>query len=183
MSDVDYSADLLTEIFFKYSQETETLTGGDEPIFNYELQNNFSILGSAIINEKEDSFEELDKILFQEKKEELKRRIELLLAKIPEWDEFLGPVLKELSYNTCSSEYVNEKMNVLDDLEKLYNDSIKDYKIEVNNLCLYLKSEIENSYKLQQEYIRMKLSFTERDYLSRINFSSQPRFIRKINQN
>jgi molecular chaperone DnaK len=109
-----------------------------------ELQNNFSILGSAIINEKEDSFEELDKILFQEKKEELKRRIELLLAKIPEWDEFLGPVLKELSYNTCSSEYVNEKMNVLDDLEKLYNDSIKDYKLEVNNLCLYLKSEIEN---------------------------------------
>lgn len=43
MSDIDYSADILTEIFFKYNQETETLTGGDEPIFNYELQNNFSI--------------------------------------------------------------------------------------------------------------------------------------------
>lgn len=38
---------------------------------------------------------------------------------------------------------------------------------------MILKSEIENSYKLQQEYIRMKLSFTGRDYLSRINFSSQ----------
>lgn len=38
---------------------------------------------------------------------------------------------------------------------------------------MILKSEIENSYKLQQEYIRMKLSFTGRDYLSKINFSSQ----------
>ena len=130
---------------FKLIEETlETMNSLQLVETITELQNNFSILGSAIINEKEDSFEELDKILFQEKKEELKRRIELLLAKIPEWDEFLGPVLKELSYNTCSSEYVNEKMNVLDDLEKLYNNSIKDYKLEVNNLCLYLKSEIEN---------------------------------------
>jgi hypothetical protein len=43
MSGINYSADLLSKIFFKYSQETETLTGGDEPIFNYELQNTFAI--------------------------------------------------------------------------------------------------------------------------------------------
>ena len=38
---------------------------------------------------------------------------------------------------------------------------------------MLLKSEIENSYILQQEYIKMKLSYTERNYLKNITFKSQ----------
>lgn len=38
---------------------------------------------------------------------------------------------------------------------------------------MVLKSEIENSYKLQQEYVKVKLSFVERDYLKKMNFTSR----------
>jgi uncharacterized protein len=35
---------------------------------------------------------------------------------------------------------------------------------------MVLKSEIENSYKLQQEFVKMKLAFTDRNYLQSIKF-------------
>ena len=43
MSDVEYSAEKLRSIYQLNDQTTYTLTGGDEPVFNYELQRNFVI--------------------------------------------------------------------------------------------------------------------------------------------
>ena len=53
----------------------------------------------------------------------------------------LNPVLENLSYNTITIDYINEKIKLLDELE---DENIKDYKQEINNLCLYLKNELES---------------------------------------
>ena len=111
------------------------------------LQDNFSMLGSVSIddaNEEEDKLDGVEKMFFIESKNELQNRIKILLVKNPEWEDFLNPVLDELSYNTVSIDYINDKLKILEELE---DDNIqsntKDYKQEVNNLCLYLKTEIE----------------------------------------
>jgi hypothetical protein len=64
MSGIKYSADLLSEIFYKYSKETETLTGGDEPIFNYELQKTFEINWIPYKYQAIWNFEMADKLTF-----------------------------------------------------------------------------------------------------------------------
>ena len=107
-----------------------------------ELQDKYSILGSAQINDtiEDDSIEQ---IIIQERKIELKNRIDILLVKNPDLSEYFNPVLEELSYSSCSSDYINEKLKLLDEIIALTSEDTKDYKKEVNNLCLYLKSEIE----------------------------------------
>jgi molecular chaperone DnaK len=108
---------------------------------NY-LQSNYLILGNAQLEESNDKMDGVEKLFYDDRKNQLKNRIELLLIKNPEWDEFLQPVLEELSYNTTSIDYINEKLTLLSELEES-NEKSHDYKQEVNNLCLYLKSEIE----------------------------------------
>ena len=102
------------------------------------LQNDYSILGSIQINENEN---DIEKIFLDENKQELINKINILLVKQPDWEEFLKPVLEELSYNTVSIDYINEKTKIINELENDNTD--KNYKQEVNNLCLYLKSELE----------------------------------------
>ena len=108
---------------------------------NY-LTENFSILGSVHL-EEDDKMEGVEKLFYNDRKNQLKNRIDLLLIKNPEWEEFLQPVLEELSYNTVTIDYINEKLNLLSELEDS-DEKHHDYKQEVNNLCLYLKSEIES---------------------------------------
>ena len=111
------------------------------------LQDNFSMLGSVQIDDTQDQDDQMDgveKMFFNESKNELANRIKILLAKNPEWDDFLNPVLDELSYNTVTIDYINDKLKILEELEddNIHMDT-KDYKQEVTNLCLYLKTEIE----------------------------------------
>lgn len=108
------------------------------------LHDNFSLLGSSNndLDQNDDKLDDVEKLFFNDKKTELKSRVEILLAKNPEWEEFLNPVLENLSYNTITIDYINEKITLLDELEN-EDENIKDYKQEVNNLCLYLKNELE----------------------------------------
>jgi hypothetical protein len=77
------------------------------------------------------------------------KKLNLLLNTNPEWKEYLEPVLEELSYSNVSSDYIDEKLKLLIELE---NDKEKDYKSEFHNLCLYIKSEIElGNIKLNEE--------------------------------
>ena len=110
------------------------------------LQNNFSILSSLHIEEDEDDnkYDNVEKLFLIDKKNELQNKITLLLVKNPDWEEFLKPVIEELSYNNITINYINDKLSLLEELENNYIDDTKDYKKEVNNLCLYLKSELEN---------------------------------------
>lgn len=112
------------------------------------LQNNYSILGTLIshdnIDQPNNNEFNIEKIILNDKKNELKNRILILLSKNLEWNEYLQPVLEELTYNNTTIDYINEKIELLNQLENENdNDNDKDYKQEVNNLCMYLKSEIE----------------------------------------
>ena len=108
------------------------------------LQDKYTILGTnGNLDQSDDVMDDIEKVLFNEQKLELSNRVKLLLVKNPDWEEFLQPVLEELSFNTVSSDFINDKLKLLDELESENKNTIRDYKQEVNNLCLYLKSELE----------------------------------------
>ncbi len=116
---------------------------------NY-LTENYSILGTVYLEEDNsndrlgaDKMDGVEKLFFNDRKNQLKNRVDLLLVKNPEWNEFLQPVLEELTYNTITIDYINEKLALLSELEES-DEKPHDYKQEVNNLCLYLKSEVES---------------------------------------
>jgi molecular chaperone DnaK len=105
-----------------------------------ELENKYSILGSASMLNNEPMME-IDKIFFEDRKQKLKNKIDMLLIKNPKLEEFLNPVLEQLSYNTVTEEYVQDKLEFCLELDSEQNT--RDYKMELNNLCLYLKNEME----------------------------------------
>jgi molecular chaperone DnaK len=138
------------EMLDKFKQIEENL----ESMNNFQLietlnslQESYGLIGSVIPNYEEQSDDKMDgieKLFYNDRKLELKNRIGILLAKNPEWGEFLNPVLEELTYENVSIDYINEKLLLLEQLEE-DNENIdnRDYKKELNNLCMYLKSETE----------------------------------------
>lgn len=109
------------------------------------LQTDYNLLGSVHseqLDQSDDKLNDLEKIFLNENKTELINKINILLVKQPEWEEYLKPVLEELSYNTVTIDYINEKTKLINELENDQTD--RNYKQEVNNLCLYLKNELES---------------------------------------
>ena len=86
--------------------------------------------------------DDLEKVLMNELKSDLVRRAQLLLAQNPDWAEFLNPLLDELEITNLSIEYLQEKLIILKELQ---NENVieRDYKEELKNMCIYLKTEIE----------------------------------------
>jgi molecular chaperone DnaK len=110
------------------------------------LQEKYSILGTLNdgCDSNETGLDSVEQLFLNDKKIELSHKIDILLARNPEWKEFLDPVLEELSYSSVTIEYINEKLTLLEELENsTETNDLKNYKQEVNNLCLYLKNEIE----------------------------------------
>jgi molecular chaperone DnaK len=138
------------EMLDKFKQIEENL----ETMNNFQLietlnslQESYALIGSVIPDYEEQSDDKMDgieKLFHNDRKIELKNRIGILLAKNPEWGEFLNPVLEELTYENISIDYINEKLLLLEQIEE-DNENIdnRDYKKELNNLCMYLKSETE----------------------------------------
>jgi molecular chaperone DnaK len=112
---------------------------------NYIQENYLLLINNNIETENDEinEMDELEKMFYNDRKNELESRINILLVKNPEWDEYLSPVLEELTFNNITIDYINEKLALINELEDNFEDE-RDYKIEVNNLCLYLKSEIES---------------------------------------
>ena len=139
------------EMLDKFKQIEESL----ETMNNFQLietlnslQESYALIGSVIPDyeqQTDDKMDGIEKLFYNDRKIELKNRIGILLAKNPDWSEFLNPVLEEISYENVSIDYINEKLSLLEQLEEdnEYVDK-RDYKQELNNLCLYLKSEIES---------------------------------------
>jgi len=139
------------EMLDKFKQIEESL----ETMNNFQLietlnslQESYALIGSVIPDYEEqtdDKMDGIEKLFYNDRKIELKNRIGILLAKNPDWSEFLNPVLEEISYENVSIDYINEKLSLLEQLEEdNKNIDNRDYKQELNNLCLYLKSEIES---------------------------------------
>jgi molecular chaperone DnaK len=96
-----------------------------------------------VLNYEEDNkCDDLNQIIIIEMKEELFNKVTLLLSKNPEWEEYLKPILDELNYNNVTKDYLIDKLETIKDLEDNEDENI-DYKSQLNNLCLFLKSEIE----------------------------------------
>jgi molecular chaperone DnaK len=102
------------------------------------LQDNYNILGHLVVNDKKEEYN-IENELKEDLKNELINKIKILLNKNPEWIEYLEPVLEELSYNTITLDYINDKLNLVAQLNEENNN---DPKEQVNNLCLYLKNEL-----------------------------------------
>jgi hypothetical protein len=102
---------------------------------NY-LQESYTIIGSVLPDQEElsdDKMDGIEKLFYNDRKSELKNRIRILLAKNPEWSEFLNPVVEELEYESVTIDYINEKLSLLEQLEE-DNEIVenRDYKQELN---------------------------------------------------
>ena len=88
--------------------------------------------------------DDLERILLNELKADILRRSNLLLAQNPEWLEFIKPLLEELELSNLTMEYLQEKLSALKDLQEDDNDNTtRDFKEELKNMCIYLKTEID----------------------------------------
>ena len=143
ISDVDKQ--LILNKFKNIEDQLETMNSLQLVETLNQLQTEYSILGTAQteqLDQSDDKLNDIEKIFLNENKQELINKIKILLVKQPEWEEFLNPVLEELSYNNVSIDYINDKTKIINELE---NDNMdKNYKQEVNNLCLFLKNELES---------------------------------------
>ena len=114
----------------------ETITLLDEKYSNLTQSLNFED------NDETDKLKDLEKILINEVKGDLIRRCNLLLAQNPDWEEFIKPLLEELEYTNLTQEYLNDKLEILKELQDDDNNE-RNYKEELKNLCIYLKNEVE----------------------------------------
>ena len=137
------------------------------------LQDNYSVLGQTIIDDTTNEYT-IENELKEYIKLELKNKINILLNKNPEWNEYLQPVLDELSYNTVTIDYINDKLKLVKELE---DNNQCNSKEQVNNLCLYLKNELNilelDNYQKEQliELIDNALSLLYND--DNINWDDQ----------
>jgi molecular chaperone DnaK len=122
-----------------------------------EINEKFNTLQTEHVEETAENSSSIDKIILFELKEELENKVKMLLAKNPEWDEYLNPILEELQLNNITKEYIEDKMNIIKDLDD--NNENQDYKEQFKNVCLFIKNEIncgninldiENMTKLNQ---------------------------------
>jgi hypothetical protein len=96
--------------------------------------------------------DELERVLLNELKADITRRSNLLLVQNPEWSEFIKPLLEELELSNLTMEYLQEKLVTLKELQDDNEELDRDYKEELKNMCIYLKSEIdEQQIKLSKD--------------------------------
>jgi molecular chaperone DnaK len=116
--------ELMTKMDEKYAGLTQTLEINDND------------------NNEDKKMEDLEKMLINELKIDIIRRANLLLIQNPEWGEFINPLLEELEITNLSHEYLNEKLQILKEVQNEENTD-RDYKEELKNLCIYLKTEFD----------------------------------------
>lgn len=82
---------------------------------------------------------DMEKIMLNEMKDELYNKVIVLLNKNPEWSEYLEPILDELQLTNITLEYIQDKILILKDLEDDENNDKEEFK----NLCLFIKTQVE----------------------------------------
>jgi len=105
----------------------------DEDYINW-AQNTVEVTDDANKNE-------LEKIMIMELKDELNNKVTFLLNKNPDWAEYLEPIIEKLTETNISLEYLQDKLETLKDLEE--EETTTSYKDQLNNICLFIKSQIE----------------------------------------
>ena len=88
--------------------------------------------------------DDLEEILLNELKSDVSRRANLLLVQNPDWSVFINPLLEYLELSNLTSEYLEDKLNVLKELQDDETEE-RDYQEELKNICIYIKNEIEEN--------------------------------------
>ena len=113
----------------------------DDDFLNW-IQNNIESI-------PESPYSDLEKIMLIELKDQLYNKVILLINKNPEWNEYLEPILEELALSNVKLEYIQDKLNIIKDLEE---DTDVNHKEEFKNLCLFIKTQLEeNKIELSNE--------------------------------
>jgi molecular chaperone DnaK len=107
-------------------------------------------LGLTILNNLSDNDEhnntkmdDLERVFINELKADILRRGDLLIAQNPDWTEFIKPLLEELELSNLTMEYLQDKLTALKELQDDDDNNIsRDFKEELKNMCIYLKTEI-----------------------------------------
>lgn len=121
----------------EFSNNTELLTLTklmDDDFLNW-TQNNVETVSESIETD-------LEKIMFCELKDQLHSKVVMLINKNPEWEEYLEPIIEELQLTNITLEYIQDKLSILSDLE---SEETIDYKSEFKNLCLFIKTQLEEN--------------------------------------
>jgi molecular chaperone DnaK len=96
----------------------------------------------------DDESEDLEeKTLLNELKFSLHNKIIMLLNTNPEWTEYLNPILDDLTLTNISLDYIHDKLDIIKDLEdNTTSDTEIDYFVQFKNICLFIKSQIEEGF-------------------------------------
>jgi len=115
-------------------------------------------------NNEENKMKDLERIMINELKVEVTRRANFLLSQNPDWQEFIKPLLEELELSNLSNEYLEDKLKILKELQD--DDTIeRDYKEELKNLNIYLKTELEEEQiDLPEEKKELLKNFIESNF-------------------
>ena len=110
--------------------------------------------------EEDHKGDDIEHIVVQEMKETLLSKVTILLNKNPEWEEYLKPILDELNYSNVTKEYLVDKLEIINDLDD--NNENVDYREQLKNLCLFLKSEIElNNIIVSQDKLEFLINLID----------------------
>ena len=121
-------------------------------------------------NDHQPEKNDLEKLMIFELKDQLNNKINELLNKNPEWNEYLHPILEHLTYTNVTLEYIQDKINILKELE---DEEIISPKDELNNLCLFINNEIEQGImELPQDKI-IKLNILIADTFNKLNSNNK----------
>ena len=111
-----------------------------------EKYSGLTILNNLSDNDEhnEKKMDDLERVFINELKADILRRSNLLIAQNPDWTEFIKPLLEELELSNLTMEYLQDKLSALKDLqEDDDNSTTRDFKEELKNMCIYLKTEID----------------------------------------
>ena len=136
----------------------------------------FTQNNSSIEDYEENTFDKLN--IINELKNQLYNRLIILLNKNNEWKEYIDPIFEKLNENNITLEYIQDKLEIIKELE---DDNTNDYKEQFNNLCLFIKSELENeniqlsSDKLKElnDFINFSINLIEKSENININWEEK----------
>ena len=95
---------------------------------------------------------ELEKIMIMELKDDLNNKINYLINKNPEYEEYLNPILEKILITNISLEYLQDKLKIIKELE---DDDPINYYEEYKNICLFIKTQLEEN-KIQLDNVKLE---------------------------
>jgi len=120
-----------------------------------ELETNFEIWlqNNMEVSDNNDGYDEMERIMILQLKDELYNKIIFIKNKNPEWNEYLDPIIDKLSLANITLEYIQQQLEILKELEE---EEVISFYDQLKNLCVYIKSQIEQELiELSQDKINL----------------------------